>query len=80
MSIPGPTGPLPCTGQRLGRTSFRLALDVHGPLPAGIPAQRWEQWQQGTLPDTQEALVNIMTPPLIQVHQSTLPQTPNPHF
>ena len=80
LSIPGPTGPLPCTWQRLGRTSFRLTLDVHGPLPAGIPAQRWEQWQQGTLPDTQEALVNIMTPPLIQVHQSTLPQTPNPHF
>ena len=80
LTVPGPTGPLPCTWQRLDGTSFRLALDVRGPVPTGIPAKKWQQWQKQTLPDTSAALVISGTFPLIQVHQVTPPQAPAPNF
>ena len=80
LTIPGPTGPLPCTWQRLDGTSFRLALDVRGPVPAGILAKKWHQWQQESLPDTNAALVISGTFPIIQVHQVTAPPAPVPNF
>ncbi len=80
LTIPGPTGPLSCTWQRLDGTSFRLALDVRGSEPAEILAKKWQQWQKETLPDTSATLVISGTLPLIQVHQVAAPKAPNPNF